>query len=253
MASSQPSPSARACRSAGTPMSNVVGKPGVVLARDAVAVGGQPHHVEERLRRLARHVLIRRRGPARRDWPAGSRHRPRGRRRRSSPSSTPARAPRAGPRAPVLRQGRLGERRQQQHDAEIGVRRGPSGGRVDGVAHQRAERRARRRPRTARRWPRRWRRSRRSRRRRSRGPATRCPAWARGLEQARQLRRRSDVAGGPADRCRPRVMPGVRPPRPGRARATRAGDVIARCAPATSTPVARCSPSQPGMPLTSRT
>ena len=33
---------------------------GVVLVRDAVAIGGQPHDVEQRLRRLARHVLIRR-------------------------------------------------------------------------------------------------------------------------------------------------------------------------------------------------
>ena len=240
-----PRPSARARSSAGARRSRMWSRSRRVLARDAVTIGRQPHRLEERHGRVRPATsCVRRRARVRPARPGGS---PRTTSRASSTvvsredsarSASRVRAPPAGLRP--ARECRARERREQEDDAEVGVGPRPARRRFDSAQDRRAERPgagARQRVSD----------------RRGAGQKVlvariaELPARARRCRvSARSLRAGTRAARPPRRQRRTacRAACGVRSPR------VRGGPTIA---PATSSPVARCSPCQPGMPLTSST
>ena len=108
-----------------------------VLSRDPVARGSEPHHLEQRQRRLVRDILRLRPPEAARRRAANRRvdvpcviHR--GRLEHS--------AERAAEIPGCADERRAREGRQKEDDAEVRVRARPAGGRLDGEAHRRADR-----------------------------------------------------------------------------------------------------------------
>ena len=249
-----------------------------VLPRDPVAVGGEPHHVEQRHRRLVGDVLRLRASQS--AWRRTANRRVHVARvldagRLEHPAQFVSKARRRSLlRHPIARDQRLVKRRlqerrackrsQEEDDAEIRVRGRPARGRLDGEAHRRAERtRGRAADRPANRG-----------RAREEVFVARVGEGASRRDVARLRRARLEEAGelrGDRDVCRPeRTRRDRRDERRLRDLATRVADRHAgssavdltvdtrptRCstiAPATSSPVACCSPRHPGIPFTSST